>query len=587
MKKFINLISDDKKKYIYLFIFLNILLVLFETFSIALIPLIIDIVISENPLLPQYFNSINNLISNIDKKDLLLYSSIFVVFLFLIKNLYILGLVYFQETLSVQFRYDLKKKFFNLYVTAPFEMINSYNSSQILRNTDNETSNYVSNFFLILKSFKDLFLFISIFILLLFVDFLTTFITVLVLVFLLTIYFFLFSKKLKKFGENILNSKNSLIKWILQSLNSIKDIKISKKENKVLEKFTNKVAIFENARRKINFIQAIPNSSFEVIFVAIVFILIIFISESQAENVLPLLSLYVVSFIRLLPIFAKFGQVLSSLRSSYPSVEHLNSEFQKLDKYQSIGKKKINKIENIKFENELVINNVSFKYLNSDKNIFHNFDLSIKKGKAIGVVGKSGSGKTTLINLISGLLYPSSGNINVDGIDILKNIESWQKKIGLIPQDNLLMDDTILNNILFLNDENKVNEKRLKDAINYSGLSEFIDNLDSGINTNVGEEGAFLSGGQIQRIVLARLLYNDPEILILDEFTNSLDPESENYILEKLELLKKEKKKNFFIISHKIKPLKLCDEIIVLENGKILKNYKFEEFYEKFHFLYD
>ena len=276
-----------------------------------------------------------------------------------------------------------------------------------------------------------MFLFLSIFILLLFVDFLTTFITVLVLVFLLTIYFFLFSKKLKKFGENILNSKNSLIKWILQSLNSIKDIKISKKENKVLEKFTNKVAIFENSRRKINFIQAIPNSSFEVIFVAIVFILIIFISESQAENVLPLLSLYVVSFIRLLPIFSKFGQVLSSLRSSYPSVEHLNSEFQKFEKYQSKGKKKINKIENIKFENELVINNVSFKYLNSDKNIFHNFDLSIKKGKAIGVVGKSGSGKTTLINLISGLLYPSSGNINVDGIDILKNIESWQKKLDL------------------------------------------------------------------------------------------------------------------------------------------------------------
>ena len=107
------------------------------------------------------------------------------------------------------------------------------------------------------------------------------------------------------------------------------------------------------------------------------------------------------------------------------------------------------------------------------------------------------------------------------------------------------MDDTILHNILFLNDENKVDEKRLKDAINYSGLSEFIDKLDSGINTNVGEGGAFLSGGQIQRIILARLLYNDPEILILDEFTNSLDPESENHILEKLELLKKEKTRIF------------------------------------------
>ena len=587
MKKFINLISKDNKKHIIIFILLNIILVLFETFSIALIPLIIDIVISENPLLPQYLKSLNDLISTINKKDLLLYASIFVVLLFVFKNLYILGLVYYQETLSIKFRYYLKKKFFNLYVTAPFEIINSYNSSQILRNTDDETSNYVSNFFLILKSFKDLFLFLSIFILLLFVDFFTTLVTVLVLLFLLVIYFFLFSKKLKRFGESILNSKNSLIKWILQSLNSIKDIKISKKEAKVLEKFTSKVLIFENARRKINFIQAIPSSSFEVIFVATVFILIIFISESQVENVLPILSLYIVSFIRLLPVFAKFGQILSSLRSSYPSVEHLNFEFEKLEKYKNTKKEKIDTSIKIKFEKNINFNNVSFNYFNNDKKIFEDFNLTIDKGKAIGVVGKSGSGKTTLINLISGLLYPTSGKITVDGKDISNNLDSWQSKIGLVPQDNFLMDDTILNNIVFLNDKNVVDEKKLKDSINYSGLYEFINKLEKGLNTNVGEGGAFLSGGQIQRIILARLLYNDPEILILDEFTNSLDPDSENHILEKLELLKKEKNKNFFIISHKMKPLKLCDEIILLENGRVLKKFTFEEFYEKFHFLYE
>ena len=587
MEKFTNLINKDNKKHIIIFIFLNIILVLFETFSIALIPLIIDIVISDNPLLPQYLKSFNEIIISVNKKDLLLYSSIFIVMLFVIKNLYILALVYYQETLSVKFRYDLKKKFFNLYVKAPFEVINSYNSSQILRNTDDETSNYISNFFLILKSFKDLFLFISIFVLLLFVDFFTTLITVLVLLFLLTIYFFLFSKKLKKFGESILNSKNSLIKWILQSLNSIKDIKISKKEDKALEKFTSKVIVFENARRKINFIQAIPNSSFEIIFVAAVFILIIFISESQVENVLPKLSLYVVSFIRLLPVFSKFGQILSSLRSSYPSVEHLNSEFTKLEKYQVTKKEKINKTIKIKFEKNLNFSGVSFNYLNTDKEIFKDFDLTIDKGKAIGVVGKSGSGKTTLINLISGLLYPTSGKITADGIDIYNNINSWQSKIGLVPQDNFLMDDTILKNIIFLNDENLVDEKKLKDSINYSGLSEFIDKLEKGLNTNVGEGGAFLSGGQIQRVILARLLYNDSEILILDEFTNSLDPDSENYILEKLQLLKKEKNKNFFIISHKMKPLKLCDEIILLESGRVLKKFTFEEFYEKFHFLYE
>jgi ABC-type bacteriocin/lantibiotic exporter with double-glycine peptidase domain len=587
MEKFITLLSKDNKKDVIYFIILNIILIFFETFGIALIPLAIDFVISDNPLLPKYLGPMSDLLINIDKKDLLLYMAIFIAFLFLVKNLYILGLIYYQETLSVKFRSELKKKFFSYYLNAPFELINSYSSSQVLRNTDDETSSYVTNFFLILKSFKDFFLFLLIFILLLIVDFTITLITVTFLLSILILYFFLFHKKLKKIGEERLHAKNLLIKWILQSLNSLKDIKISKKEDKVLQKFTSKVGIFENSRRKINFIGAIPASAFEFIFVVIVFTLIIFISNTEVENILPILSLYIISFIRMLPIFAKFGQVLSSLRSSFPSVLHLNSELQKFEKFQNLEKKIFDKTIKIKFEKNLNIENITFQYLNGDKKIFHNLNLSIEKGKAIGFVGKSGSGKTTLINIISGLLSPSKGQITADGVDIFKNIDSWHKKIGLVPQDNFLLDDTILKNIVFLNDENKVDEKRLKDAIYYSALSEFINELELGVNTNVGEGGALLSGGQIQRVILARLLYNDPQILILDEFTNSLDPESENHVLEKLNLLKKEKNKNFFIISHKIKPLKLCDEIIVLENGKILKKYNYSEFYEKFNFLYD
>ena len=588
MNKFIQLLSKDNKNSIIIFIVLNIILVFFETLSIAIIPLIIDFVISEKPLLPEYWSLIDNFYVRSSKNNLILYASIFIVFLFISKNIYILGLVYYQETLKAKFRSDLKKIFFTMYLSAPFEIINSYNSSKILRNTDQETSSYVSNFFLILKTFKDFFLFLLVFILLISVNFFVTVISVLILIFLLILYFFLFYKKLHKFGEDGLDAKNSLIKWILQSLNTIKDIKISKKESKVLQKFISKVDIFENSRKKISFIQAIPNSIFEIIFVIIIFTLIIFMSNVQVENILPILSLYIISFIRLLPVFGKFGQIISALRSSYPSVLHLNSEFQKLEKFQNIKKKKINKsIDKIEFEKSLNINNIDFEYFNGDKKIFNNFNLSIKKGKSIGFVGKSGSGKTTLINIISGLLSPTKGQIISDNVDILTNIDLWQKKIGLVPQDNFLLDDTILKNIIFLDDENKIDKNRLENAIHYSSLSEFINELSLGINTSVGEGGAFLSGGQIQRIILARVLYNDPEILILDEFTNSLDPKSENHILEKLNLLKIEKNKNLFIISHKMKPLKLCDEIIVLEGGKIFKKYNFDEFYERFHFLYE
>lgn len=587
MKNFIHLLTENNKKSIILFIILNILLVFVETFSIALIPLIIDFSISNNPILPQYFTVLDGLLDDIDKKNILLYGSLFLIILFILKNIYVIFLVAFQENLFRNFSRQIKKKFFKLYIEAPFEVINNYNSSQILRNTDDETSNYVNNFFFIIKSFKDLFLFISIFSLLLFVDLKSTLFSVFLLLILLIFYFFIFSKKLKSFGQDVLSAKNNFVKILLQSLSSIKNIKITNKEDVLLDKFLKEVNVFESARKKINIISTIPSSLFEVSFVVIIFSLIIIVSESEIENFLPIISLYIVSFIRLLPIFSRIGTTLSSLRSSYPSVQHLNDEIKVLEKFKTNEIKNFYKNDKLDFNKSIKLEKVSFKYLKNEKSIIDNLNFLIDKGDAVGLVGKSGSGKSTLINLICGLLSPSSGVIKVDDRDIFQNIISWQKRIGLVPQENYLLDDTILNNIIFLDNKKDIDKIKLDNAMYYSGVSQFINQLNEGLNTVVGERGSSLSGGQIQRIALARVLYQDPDVLILDEFTNSLDPENEDFILKQLQLLKKEKNKNFFIITHKMKPLKLCDKIIVLEKGKILQQYTFDEFYKKFSFIYE
>jgi len=587
MKNFIHLLTENNKKSIILFIILNILLVFVETFSIALIPLIIDFSISNNPILPQYFTVLDGLLDDIDKKNILLYGSLFLIILFILKNIYVIFLVAFQENLFRNFSRQIKKKFFKLYIEAPFEVINNYNSSQILRNTDDETSNYVNNFFFIIKSFKDLFLFISIFSLLLFVDLKSTLFSVFLLLILLIFYFFIFSKKLKSFGQDVLSAKNNFVKILLQSLSSIKNIKITNKEDVLLDKFLKEVNVFESARKKINIISTIPSSLFEVSFVVIIFSLIIIVSESEIENFLPIISLYIVSFIRLLPIFSRIGTTLSSLRSSYPSVQHLNDEIKVLEKFKTNEIKNFYKNDKLDFNKSIKLEKVSFKYLKNEKSIIDNLNFLIDKGDAVGLVGKSGSGKSTLINLICGLLSPSSGVIKVDDRDIFQNIISWQKRIGLVPQENYLLDDTILNNIIFLDNKKDIDKIKLDNAMYYSGVSQFINQLNEGLNTVVGERGSSLSGGQIQRIALARVLYQDPDVLILDEFTNSLDPENEDFILKQLQLLKKEKNKNFFIITHKMKPLKLCDKIIILEKGKILQQYTFDEFYKKFSFIYE
>jgi len=168
-----------------------------------------------------------------------------------------------------------------------------------------------------------------------------------------------------------------------------------------------------------------------------------------------------------------------------------------------------------------------------------------------------------------------------------ENYQEWQKKIGLISQDNYLLDDTIKNNILFLEEKDDFSQNKLDKALFYSGLNEFIKTLHMGLETIVGERGTFLSGGQVQRIALARLLYRDPEVLILDEFTSSLDPEIEDQILEKLSLLKIEMQKTLIIISHKIKPLKICDEIFLLDQGKIVDTLDYKSFYDRYNILYE
>ena len=169
-------------------------------------------------------------------------------------------------------------------------------------------------------------------------------------------------------------------------------------------KFLKEVNVYESARKKINIISAIPNSLFEISFVVVIFSLIIIISESEIENYLPIISLYIVSFIRLLPIFSRIGTTLSSLRSSYPSVQHLNNEFKVLGKLKKNEIKNFNKNNKLDFNKSIKLEKLSFKYLKNKKSIIDNLSFLINKGDAVGLVGKSGSGKSTLINLICGLL---------------------------------------------------------------------------------------------------------------------------------------------------------------------------------------
>ena len=217
--------------------------------------------------------------------------------------------------------------FFSLYIFSPFEILNNYNSSEILNNVEEQTTDYVGNFFLLIKFGKDILLFLSILLLLLYADLLSTLIVMGILLTIL-LFYVRFFRKLQLIGEQLLTTKGLLFKWINQTLGMIKEVKVSK-ENLALSKFLNNVSLFEESK-KLNLIQAIPSIVFEIIFVLLILSVVVVIVSVDIMSMLPVLSLYVAASIRLLPIISKFGSYITNLKASYPSVSLLNNEVKKI-----------------------------------------------------------------------------------------------------------------------------------------------------------------------------------------------------------------------------------------------------------------
>jgi len=589
MNKFFNLIDKKFKYRILAFIFLTLLQIIFESAGIALIPIFLSFILTPEFILNIPIEFIKDIFLSFSQNELIYYSTFILIGVFFIKSIYIIFLINFQSKLNSEININIKGLFFNKYLKSPYQFINQYNSSDLLRNIDDETSKFTTNFFLIIAFIKDLTLAAIIFIILIYVDFVSAITSLIIMVFLTISYLYFWRKKLNHIGEILIISKKQTLQWIIQSLSMIKEIIITNKINKAANHFLKNVFLYEDSKRRLVFVQGIPGAIFELLIVVFVLLTMLVVINSEIANPIPILTLYAIAAIRLLPIFSRFSNYLVSIRSVIPTIELLQTEFKKLEEiknYNSVISDKKDS-SNIEFNKGIFLKDLSFKYNDKDFIILDKINLEIIKGSCIAFIGKSGSGKTTLINIIAGLLKPTAGEVLIDNNSLNTSLLSWQKKIGLLSQDNYLIDDTIKNNITLLNDENDFNQNRLDEAILYSGVEEILKNLPNKLNTKVGEKGTFLSSGQIQRIALARLLYRDPEVMIFDEFTNSLDYENEDLILKNLNNLKRKKNKTLIIISHKMKPLKITDKIVIIRNSKVDQILDYNEFYEKFSAVYD
>ncbi|MBI3798821.1 MAG: ATP-binding cassette domain-containing protein, partial [Deltaproteobacteria bacterium] len=231
--------------------------------------------------------------------------------------------------------------------------------------------------------------------------------------------------------------------------------------------------------------------------------------------------------------------------------------------------------EALTFADRLVLEKVSYTYGDTHIPVLQDVTLTIRRGESVGIVGPTGVGKSTLIDLVLGLLQPSSGRILVDGKDVFQALRAWQRKIGYVPQSIFLIDDSMRRNIAFGLKDTDIDEHKLQAAIRMAHLEEFVASLPHGLDTMVGERGMRLSGGQRQRVGIARALYHEPEVLLFDEATSALDNQTERAVIGAIDRLRGEK--TLVIVAHRLSTVRGCDRLVFLRDGRIAGCGSFEE----------
>ncbi len=562
-------ILNKKQKFkTQLFVILNVIFAIFELISVAAIIPIIFLVVgsnleSLNLNLPEFINiKISEILIS---ENAYLYVSAAILIFFFIKFLFSIYLNLFNYRFNSFLTASLRTKLFNIFVKKNYSDIISYNSSQITNILTKISELTISNFFIsFLFVFRSLFIIIPLIIFLLFINTKLTLILLIISTLVLTSYFLIFKKLILSLGKRELTYHEILLGMIKEFFNGFSLLKLYNLENKYHLVFKEKA--FNYARVKIifRFIDQFPKLSFEITVLFFIFIQVLILKYFNYNNdyVISFIGIFILVSFKLVPQIIYLFSLFNKIKQSQIATKVFLDEYLK----NKNNTKFIN--DYINYDDKIELKNISFKYETSDF-LFKNVNLKINFGEKVGILGKSGSGKTSLVNMICGFLKPHSGEILIDNDALIKeNYLSWQKNISLVEQNVYLFNDTIKNNIILSKNDEKVDHERLEESINNAQLKDFINKEPNGLETLINQNSSNISGGERQRIGIARALYRKSKLIILDEPTSSLDEENS---LEILRLLKNIKRTTIIIISHDLDVLKICDSNYSLKNKNINK----------------
>ena len=522
-------------------------------------------ILNTNKYLVEIFNYVKNF--GIDSQNEFIFFLGIVVFILLIVSLiFKASTTYLQVRFNSMCQYNIGRRIIEGYLNKSYSWFLNRNSAELGKNILTEVSTVVGNGLspllnLVVQSIMSL----TILTLLIIVDPKLALIIGLILCLAYVIVYKSLLNIINLKSQERFNANQWRFTAVSEAFGAVKEIKLSGLEQTYIDRFSEPAKSLAKNQASLQVIGKLPRYAIEAIaFGGMLLIVLYLIAQSKNfTDAVPIIALYVFAGYRLMPSAQQIYISATQLRSIIPALDALYKDIASLEKpVKKIGEK-------ILFNKSINLRNINFNYPNNEKLALKKINLKIQSGTKVGIIGTTGSGKTTLIDLILGLLEPKDGKIEVDDKVINKNsLRSWQSLIGYVPQQIYLADDTIAANIAFGENPKNINLNDIETATKIANIHEFISKeLPLKYQTKVGERGIRLSGGQIQRIGIARALYRKPQVLVLDEATSALDNITEKSVLDKLN--------NFgnnvttIIITHRVTSIKNCDNIYIIDKGEI------------------
>ena len=541
---------------------------IFEIFSLGAVIPFLKVLASPSDVNEfEYLQTLLNFFSLSDPNEVVFFTTILFITLIIFSTLIRLALLFFMTKFSYSLGADLSVDIYRRTLHQDYKVHLMRNSSEVINGIVVKTSAVIGGVIMPIMHLSSSILFsFSIMLTLLYFKPYVAIISFLLFGILYLIVITLVKKRLSKNSEIIAKNSNNIIKSLQEGLGSIRDVLLNRSQEFYCNLYKDSDKPLRNASGINDFLNGSPRFLMESIGMILIVSIAYFLTLDGNTNseIFPMLGLLALGAQRLLPLMQKIYSSIASLIGAHKSladiIELLTQDLSQGDE---------GSLSNLKFENSIELENVSFNYPGSLKLVIEEFNLIIPKGKKVGFIGYTGCGKSTLLDIIMSLNIPTKGKLLVDGVEIKRsNKYAWRKHIALVPQNIFLSDASIKENIALGSKISEINTKKVQSCIKKAQLDSFIKSLPDGIETNVGENGAKISGGQKQRLGIARALYKNSSVLILDEATSALDHETEKAVMNSIEKL--DSNITLLIIAHRLSTLKNCDFIV-----KIDKDYKY------------